>query len=111
MKSEQLSQRIGNIDDRLIEQAESVPDFGRARRIRSIRRAVTIAAAVALMVGSFAVGAYALNREPETIYVEVPGATEIVYVDTDLDIIKVGDSGISLIFPESWKDKYGYELD
>ena len=99
MKREQLSNRIGNIEDRLVEQAESAPNFGRQRRNRSIRRMVSIAAVLVLMVGSFTIGAIALAKE-SIVYVEV---------EKEQEIIKVGDSGITLILPDSWKDKYAIE--
>ena len=99
MKREQLSHRIGNIEDRLLEQAENAPNFGRQRRNRNIRRMVSIAAVLVLMVASFTVGAIALAKET------------IVYVEKEQEIVKVGDSGISLILPDTWKGKYGYEQD
>jgi len=99
MKPDQFSHRIGNIEDRLIEQAENAPNFGRIRHTRTIRRLASIAAVLALMIGSFAAGAMALAKEV------------IVYVEKEQEIIKVGDSGISLILPDEWKGKYGYEFD
>ncbi|MCL2152756.1 MAG: hypothetical protein FWH57_07350 [Oscillospiraceae bacterium] len=99
MKREQLSNRIGNIEDRLVEQARNAPDFGQYRRNRGVRRMAFAAAVLVLMIGSFAVGAIALAKET------------IVYVEKEQEIVKVGDSGISLILPDEWKDKYGYELD
>jgi hypothetical protein len=92
MKREQLSQRIGNIEDRLVEQAENAPSFRRGRQKRSLLRVAAIAAVLVLMVGSFVVGAIAMAGEKQ-------------------EAIKVGDSGISLILPDTWKGKYGYELD
>jgi hypothetical protein len=97
MKREQLSNRIGNIEDRLIEQAENAPNFGRQQRNRNIRRMVSIAAVLVLMVGSFTIGAIAMAKDV------------IVYVEKEQEIITVGDSGISLILPDSWKEKYGVE--
>jgi len=104
MKREQLSHRIGNIEDRLVEQAEHAPNFGRHHRVRNIRRIVAVAAVVALMAGSFTIGAFALTREPEIVYIEVE-------VEKEQEIIVIGDSGISLILPDTWKNKYGYEQD
>ena len=106
MKPTKFSEHIGNIDDRLIQQAGAMPDFWRQRRNRSIRRIVSIAAVIALMTCSFVIGALAINKDPETIYVDV-----YVEVEKEQEIIKVGDSGISLILPDSWKDKYGYEYN
>ena len=92
MKREQLSNRIGNIEDRLIEQSENTPNFGRQWRNHSIRRMVAVAAILVLMVGSFTIGAIAMAADKQ-------------------EIIIVGDSGISLILPNEWKGKYGYELN
>jgi hypothetical protein len=58
-----------------------------------------VAAVLVLMVGSFTIGAIAMAKEV------------IVYVEKEQEIIKVGDSGISLILPDEWKDEYGYVLD
>ena len=106
MKREQLSNRIGNIEDRLVEQAENAPNFGHIRRNRNIRRAVLIAAVIALMAGSFVVGAVAMKKGPEIIYEVVE---EIVYVEKEQELIVVGNSGISLILPDWWKGKYEVE--
>lgn len=91
MKPEQFSHRIGNIEDRLVEQSKKTPNFGRQHRTRNIRRMTSVAAIVALMVCSFAIGAFAAQKEPETIV--------------------IGDSGISLILPDEWSGKYGYDID
>jgi len=108
MKPTKLSHHIGNIDDSLISQAGAMPDFGRRRRIRSIRRIVSIAAVIALMAGSFVIGAVAINKEPEVIYIE-----DTVYIDVEKEreIIKVGDSGITLVLPDWWKGKYEVASD
>jgi len=58
---------------------------------------VSMAAVLVLMVGSFTIGAIAMAKET------------IVYVEKEQEIIKVGDSGITLILPETWKEKYGVE--
>ena len=100
MKSEQLSQRIGNIDDKLIEEAANPQNFRRGRHNRSFKRLTSIAAVLALMAASFAVGVFALGGEPE-----------IVYIEKEQEFIKVGDSGISLILPDAWKSKYDYSYE
>jgi len=105
MKPNDFSRRVGKIDDRLIEEAQDVPNFGRQRRNRNIRRMVSSAAVLVLMVGSFVAGAFALEREPEMIIIE-----EIVYVEVRQEIIVVGDSGISLILSDEWEGKYEFEL-
>ena len=99
MKSEQFSHRIGNIDDKLIQMAENTSGYGLRRQTRTVRRVLSIAAVIALMACSFVVGAFAFPKEPEAIYVE-----------KEQEIITIGDSGITLILPDEWKGKYGYEL-
>ena len=105
MKREQLSDRIGNIEDRLVEQAENAPNFGRQQLNRTIRRIVSIAAVVAISMVSFAIGALAINKNPETIFVE-----NTVYVEKEQEIIVFGNSGISLILPDWWEGRYEYEI-
>ena len=75
MNKEQLSQRIGNIDDRLVAQAEHVPHYGRQRRSGLRRKIAGIAAVIVLMACSGAVGALAFSRE--TVQ-EVPAQQETV---------------------------------
>ena len=67
MNEKQFSDRIGNVNDKLIRQAEQIPNYRRGHRRRSIRQLATIAAVIALMVCSFSVGALAFS---EKIYVE-----------------------------------------
>ena len=106
MKPEQLSHRIGNIDDKLIEQAEETTSFTHGWYNNNIRRMASVAAVMLLMAGSFVAGAFALAGEPEVVYVE--GEPEIVYIEKEQELVEVGDSGISLILPDSWKGKYEY---
>ena len=105
MKPEQFAERIGNIDDSLITQAEQAPNYGRRRRNMRINTAAAVAAAIVLMFSSFTVGAMAFSREV-TVEVEVP-----VEVPVEQEIIVMEDIGISLILPDHWKDKYVAEVD
>ena len=75
MNKEQLSQRIGNMDDRLVVQAEHVPSYGRQRRSSLRRKIAGIAAVIVLMACSGAVGALAFSRETVR---EVPAQQETV---------------------------------
>ncbi|MGM9662367.1 MAG: hypothetical protein ACI3WR_04675 [Oscillospiraceae bacterium] len=50
MNQKQLSDRMGNIDDRLVQQAEQVPDYARRHRRNGWKRVAGMAAAVALLV-------------------------------------------------------------
>lgn len=99
MKKERLSERIGNLDDGLVQQAEHIPNYARQHRQKGIRRLSSLAAVVVLMVCSFAVGAAAFAKE--TI-VEVPIAQETVVLD---------EIGLTVILPDAWKGKYGVEMN
>ena len=94
MKKEQLAKRIGNIDDRLVQEAGRFQDRGRRRRNGIFRKVLAAAAVLALMVCSGAVGAVAFAQE---IVVEVPIQQETVTFE---------EIGITLILPDSWKGHY-----
>lgn len=94
MNKEQLSQRIGNMDDRLVAQAEHVPNYGRQRRSGLRRKIAGIAAVIVLMVCSGAVGALAFSRETVT---EVPAQQETV---------ELAGIGVTVLLPDSWAGKY-----
>lgn len=98
MNEKQFSDRIGNVNDKLVQQAEQTPNYGREHRKRSIRQLVAIAATVALMVCSFTVGALAFAKET------------IVEVPVEQETITLEEIGLTLILPDSWKDKYGVEI-
>lgn len=97
MNPNQFSHRIGNVEDRLVQQSQGLPDYGRRRRGLRFRRALTLAAVVALMACSFTVGAMAFSTET---VVEVPVEQESMTLD---------ELGLTLIFPDSWKDQYTLE--
>lgn len=78
MNKKQLSECIGNIDDRLVKQAEQIPDYSRQHRRKWIKRFTAVAAAVVLAVCSFSAGAIAFARE---IVVEVPVEQETVTLE------------------------------
>ena len=90
MTAKELAENIGNIDQRLVESAERTPNYGRRKRKSRIRRALALAAAAVLMTASFAAGAMSGDRGPETI--SIPG------------------TGVTVVLPESWRGKCGYEL-
>lgn len=97
MNKKQLSEHIGNIDDRLVKQAEQIPDYMMIRRQKRIRRLLAAAAALVLMISSFSVGAIAFARE---IIVEVPAKQETLELE-DIDL--------TLILPDSWKGQCSAE--
>lgn len=94
MNKKQLSEHIGNIDDRLVQQAEIIPNYVARRRQKRIRQLLATAAALVLMFSSFSVGAIAFARE---IIIEVPVEQENVVLE---------EIGLTLILPDSWKGKY-----
>lgn len=91
MNKKQLSQHIGNIDDRLVQKAEKVPNYAKENRQKRLRQLLTAAAAFVLMVSSFSVGAIAFARE---IIVEVPAAQEQVELE---------EFGLTLVSSGRWK--------
>ncbi len=94
MTERQLSDRIGNVDEKLIQQAAEAPNYGLRRRKTALRRLASLAAVVALMAVSFTTGALAFSRET---VVEVPVEQEAVVLE---------DIGLTLILPDSWKGLY-----
>ena len=99
MNKKQLSEHIGNIDDRLIEQAEKIPNYRQLHHRQTIRRFIAAASAFALMACSFSAGALAFARET---VVEVP-------VEQETAVLK--EINLTLIFPDEWKGKYAIEKD
>lgn len=90
MNARQLSDRIGNIDERLVQQAESIPNYSRQRRARSFRYAIAVAAVLVLMSTSFTAGALVFARET------------VVEQET----VELTQLGMTLILPDSWKGRY-----
>ena len=100
MNKSQFSERIGNIDERLVEQAERVPNYARQGRQRLVRRIAAAAAALAVMVcGGFGLGATVFAQE-----IEVP-----VEVPVEQETITYEDMGVTLILPDSWRGQYGVD--
>ncbi len=94
MNGRQFSDRIGNVDERLIQQAGQTPNYAGRRRRTALRRLTALAAVVALMAASFTTGALAFSRET---VVEVPAERET---------LELQELGLTLILPESWKGLY-----
>ena len=90
MTAKKLAEHVGNIDQRLIRGAEQTPDYGRRRRMGHIRRTLALAAAAVLMTASFAAGALSGDRGPETI--------------------PIPETGLTVVLPESWRGKCGYDI-
>ena len=85
MNERQFADRIGNIDDRLVEEAR----YLRYRRGGGLRRFLAVAVAAALMAASFTVGALAFSRE----------------VPAEQETIELPGIGLTLILPDSWKGR------
>ena len=111
MKSEKFSQYIGNIDDRFIYESMLVNAAAKPKKV--FKRAVAIAAVVALMAGCFTVGALAFSRESVIeVPVEIDVPVEIpVEVPVEPETAELTDIGLTLIMPDSWKGRYAVEHD
>ncbi len=99
MNKKQLSEHIGNIDDRLVEQAEKIPNYRQLHHRQTIRRFIAAVAAFVLMACSFSAGALAFARET---VVEVP-------IEQEMTVFE--EINLTLIFPNEWKGKYSVEKD
>ena len=55
MNKKQLSEHIGNIDDRLVQQAEIIPNYVARRRQKRIRQLLATVAALVLMFFGFSI--------------------------------------------------------
>ncbi|MDE6851459.1 MAG: hypothetical protein K2J67_03085 [Lachnospiraceae bacterium] len=99
MNNKQFFEHIGNIDDRLVEQAEKIPNYSQLHYRKVIKRFISVAAALALMVSSFSAGAFVFARET---VVEVPIKQETVTLE---------EICLTLNFPNEWKGKYSVEKD
>lgn len=97
MNKKQFSEYIGNIDDRLVRQAEQIPNYAAMHHRKRIRQFWATAAALILIVSSFSVGALAFARE---IIIEVPA---------DQARLELEGIDLTLIFPDSWEGQYAVE--
>lgn len=97
MNKKQFSEYIGNIDDRLIKQAENIPNYAVQHRNQRIRQFLATAAVFVLMISSFGVGAIVFARE---IIVEVPAEQEILELE---------GVDLTLILPDHWKGQYAVD--
>jgi len=99
MNKKQLSEHIGNIDDRLVERAEKIPNYRQLHQRKLIRRFIAIAAVFVLMACSFSAGVFAFARET---VIEAPIEQETALLE---------EINLTLIFPDDWKGKYFVEKD
>ena len=89
MNERQFADRVGNIDDQLVEEARHT----RRRKEGGFRRALTTVVAAALMVVSFTVGALAFSRE----------------VPIEQETVELSGTDLTLIMPDQWKGRYTLE--
>lgn len=94
MNKKQLSEHIGNIDEKLVWQAEQIPNYRKEHHHKRIRAFTGIAAAIALMACSFSAGAFAFAQE---VVVEVPAKQEMAVLE---------DINLTMYLPDSWEGKY-----
>ena len=90
MNGKQLAQHIGNIDEALVEEAREVPNYALRRQKTVLRRAVSLAAVLVLMLCSGAVGAVAFRQETEVRQ----------------ETVELTELGLTLILPEDWAGRY-----
>ena len=86
MNGKQLAQHIGNIDEALVEEAREVPNYALRRQKTVLRRAVSLAAVLVLMLCSGAVGAVAFRQETEVRQ----------------ETVELTELGLTLILPEDF---------
>lgn len=90
MNERQLAERIGNIDDRLIQQAVNYQITKKQRRMRTLKRIGACAAALMLAVGSFIMGRVV---EADRIEQSTP---------MGIGIIRLEEIGLVMLLPDSW---------
>ena len=100
MNLKQFLDRIGNIDERLIQQAEPIPCYRQQQNRITLRRCIAAAATIVLMGCSFCIGAFAFAHET---VIEVPVEMP-VEVPVEPESITIEEIGLTLIFPDHWKD-------
>ncbi len=94
MNSRKLADRIGNIDSRLIQQAESLPDYSLRHRRNIFYRLMACAATIVLMLGSFAAGATVFAKEAAVLQ----------------ESVSLEEIGLTLLLPEEWEGNYSVEM-
>lgn len=94
MNSRKLADRIGNIDERLVAQAENLPNYSTRHRRNVFYRLMACAAAIVLMLGSFAAGATVFAKE--TIVTQ--------------ESVSLEEIGLTLLLPEEWRGNYSVEV-
>lgn len=94
MNSRELADRIGNMDEHLVQQAEKLPNYGARHRKRWAVRAASCVAALVLALGSFTAGAVAFAKE----------------VVVEPEMVTLEEIGLTLLLPDEWKGNYSVEV-
>ncbi len=97
MTKEQLAERIGNINEEFIHESDSQDIYQNVHVSHRPRRMVAMVAVIALMVASFAVGAFAATSMDKA---DPRPAEELVSFD---------GMNIKLILPDDWAGRYDIE--
>lgn len=97
MTKEQLAERIGNINEELIYESDKRQNYSQVKvsHAKRPRRFVAMVAVIALMVASFAVGAFAATSS---------------HVAPNEERVDLDGLDVTIILPESWQGKYGMEV-
>lgn len=95
-----LEERLEEIYQQLEQQKSHKEEQPVKRKMFTTARVAVLAAVLALCLASMALGALAFSTERVTeVEVEVP-------VPVEQEVIVLEDIGLSLILPDSWKDRY-----
>lgn len=94
MNSRELADRIGNMDEHLVQQAEKLPNYGARHRRKWAVRAASCAAALVLALGSFTAGAVVFAKE----------------VAVEPEMVTLEEIGLTLLLPDEWKGNYSVEV-
>lgn len=97
MNAKQLADRIGNVDDALIQQAQDTPNYARERRQKRARQLMTTAAVLLMMATSFTAGALACSTET------------VIERPVEQERLVLPDLGITFILPDDWQGHYALE--
>lgn len=94
MNSRELADRIGNMDEHLVQQAEKLPNYGARHRRKWAVRAASCVAALVLALGSFTAGAVVFAKE----------------VVVEPEMVTLEEIGLTLLLPDEWKGNYSVEV-
>lgn len=94
MNNRELADRIGNMDEHLVQQAEKLPNYGARHRRKWAVRAASCVAALVLALCSFTAGAAVFAKE----------------VVVEPEMVTLEEIGLTLLLPDEWKGNYSVEV-